>query len=264
MTLKLCILASGSSGNCIYVGTDRTSILVDAGLSGRETERRATQIGLQLDRLAGICLSHEHTDHAQGVGVLHRRFNIPLYANSGTIEGVCRGDRTLKDAAWRRFETSQAFDIGDLRIEPYMISHDTLEPVGFIVSSGGVRIGIATDMGLTSHLVRERLRDCRALVLEFNHDEKLLEKSHRPPEVKRRIRSRQGHLSNTKAAALLAEIGGVRLERVYLAHLSEECNRPELALRAAEAALRGAGHGHVSLVVCGADAVSEAWSCQIG
>jgi len=263
MTLNLCILASGSSGNCIYVGTEQTTILVDAGLSGRETALRAAQIGLSLDQLAGICLSHEHTDHAQGIGVLHRRFKVPLYANSGTIEGVCRGDQTLKDAAWRRFETGQAFVIGDLRIEPYMVSHDTLEPVGFVISAGGVRIGIATDMGLTSHLVRERLRGCRVLVLEFNHDEKLLEKSHRPPEVKRRIRSRQGHLSNTKAALLLAELGGAHLERVYLAHLSAECNRPELALKAAEAALHGAGHRQVRLVVCGADAVSEAWSCAI-
>jgi phosphoribosyl 1,2-cyclic phosphodiesterase len=257
--MKICVLASGSSGNCIYAGAGSTHILIDAGLSGTETARRLEQAGLKLADIAGVCLTHEHGDHIAGLKVLHTRHGIPLYANSGTVEGVCK-DAGLNGLTWKIFTTGAPFQIGALQLEPFAVSHDAYEPVGFIVTGGEARVGVVTDIGVVTHLVRERLRHCRALIVESNHDERLLADARRPWLLKQRIAGRQGHLSNEHAAELISELAGPDLQQVFLAHLSADCNRPELACQAAQAALRRKGQPQVRVQLTYPDRISEVWS----
>jgi len=248
MTLRVCVLASGSSGNCTYVGSDRTQLLVDAGLSGREIGARLESIGVRAEDIDAVCLTHEHDDHRASLGVLQRRYGTALYANAGTIDGVQR-DRRLQGLPWNVFTTGSAFMIGDLTIEPFSVPHDSYDPVGFAVSAGTLRVGIVTDMGMATSLVRERLKQCRVLVIESNHDEEMLRDSPRPWSLKQRIAGRQGHFSNAQAAALVTELAGDHLDSVLLAHLSADCNRPELAMEAVRRALREGGYPEVDVYV---------------
>lgn len=258
MALRICILASGSSGNCTVVASDRTAILVDAGLSAREAGRRLEGIGMGLAGLHGVCVSHEHGDHTAGLRVLQERHGVPLYANAGTIDAL-RRDPKMAGLRWQVFTTGQAFGIGDLTIEPFSVPHDAYEPVGFVVGNGDARVGVVTDMGVPTTLVRERLRGCRVVVVESNHDEKMLLDAERPWYLKQRIMGRQGHLSNQGAAAMLAEIAGPHLHQVFLAHLSSECNDPDLARKTAHDVLLKAGHTHVKVSVTYPDRATEVW-----
>lgn len=261
MSLRVCILASGSSGNCTFVSSPNTAILIDAGLSAREIGRRLEQLAVPLSSLAGVCVSHEHSDHTTGLRVLNQRFGVPVFANAGTAEALRGGEG--ENLPWRIFETGQPFAIGDLRIEPFSVPHDAYDPVGFLVDGGGARVAVVTDIGIPTTLVRERLKTCHAVILESNHDERLLQDSKRPEHLKQRIRGRQGHLSNERAGALLAEIASPRLSRVFLAHLSEECNREDLALRTAEKHLHRAGHTHVEVRLTYPDRASEIWQYAV-
>lgn len=258
MPLKLCVLASGSSGNCTLIQNEHSALLIDAGLSAKEIGRRLELAGCGLDRIAGICISHEHSDHICGLPQLHQRHGISVYTNRGTSEGILR-NAGYEGVRCHVFETGQPFQVGEFLVEPFSVPHDAYEPVGFIVSSAGVRIGVVTDMGMATTLIRAHLKTCRAVVVESNHDEKLLRDSRRPPYLKQRILGRQGHLSNLAASALLAEIAGPHLEAAFLAHLSEDCNRGELALQVARRGLSSAGHGHVAVHLTYPDRVSEIW-----
>lgn len=258
MALTVCVLASGSSGNCTYVGSDTTGLLLDAGISAREIARRLKAIGVSLDRISGVCVSHEHSDHTSGLPVLCRQHTWPVYVNSATME-VLAADSEMATLRWHIFTNGAAFQIGDLTVEPFSVPHDAMDPVGFIVSHNGTQVGVATDVGMVTSLLRERLRRCRALVVEANHDEKLLENSKRPWYLKQRIRGRQGHLSNRGAADVLAEIAGTGLEQVFLAHLSQECNRSDLALRTVSDTLQRAGHSRVRVSLTYPDRASEVW-----
>jgi phosphoribosyl 1,2-cyclic phosphodiesterase len=258
MPLKICVLGSGSGGNCTYVASERTAILVDAGLSARETGRRLAAIGVAAESIAAVCFTHEHSDHTAGLAVLQRRGGLELYANSGTIEGIeQRNGRG--ELRWNVFTTGESFLIGDLVLEPFSVPHDAYDPVGFVIRAGAARAGIVTDMGAVTGLIRERLRPCHAIVVESNHDEGLLRDAERPWHLKQRIFGRQGHLSNDHAAELVGEIASAHLDVVFLAHLSAECNRPDLALKVALAALRKRGITSVTVKVAPADAVSEMW-----
>jgi phosphoribosyl 1,2-cyclic phosphodiesterase len=256
MGLQICVLASGSSGNCTLVRSADTALLVDAGLSARETGKRLEAVGVKLGQVAGICISHEHSDHTHGARVLHQRHGLPLYANRGTFEGM---EEELQQLSWQIFTTGCAFQVGSLRVEPFMVPHDANEPVGFVVGDGVTRVGIATDMGCVTHLVRERLRPCRAIVLEANHDVEMLQDSDRPWQLKQRILGRQGHLSNETAADLIADIAGPGLEQIFLAHLSEECNCAELALQTAVQRLEKLGHRHIRVSMSYRHQVSDIW-----
>ena len=260
MSLRVCILGSGSSGNCIYVGSDATHILIDAGLSGQETVRRLEAVGVDIDRICGICLTHEHDDHKAALGVLQRRLGVPLYANRGTIEALER-DAKLRQVQWTMFTNGSPFEVGDLTVEPFSVPHDSYDPVGFVVSHAGARVGIVTDMGMATELIRARLRGCQVVVVESNHDEQMLKDADRPWSLKQRIAGRQGHLSNAQAGALLAEIAGEMLKVAFLAHLSADCNRPALALKTVTKALAEAGHGHVAVKLTMAEGVSEVVVC---
>ncbi|MFC1657318.1 MBL fold metallo-hydrolase [Candidatus Moduliflexota bacterium] len=230
--MKLHILASGSSGNCTLVEAGGTSILVDCGISGAEATRRLATVGHLPENLKGIIVSHEHTDHTQGVGVLARRHGIPVYLTGGTLQ-ACNGQIDGRTET-RVFEPDREFDIGDLAVRPFSIPHDAAEPVGFTLRHGGTKAGLATDLGFTTALARQHLSGCRLLVLESNHDPDLLARSPYPWELKRRIRGRRGHLSNQEAGQLLEGVLHEELETVVLAHLSEKSNRPELARESAE------------------------------
>jgi phosphoribosyl 1,2-cyclic phosphodiesterase len=250
MTLKLCVLASGSSGNCTFIGTEKTRILIDAGLSARKTAERLADIGERVEDINAICVSHEHGDHIAGIRVLQKNHGIPVYANAGTLGSI--GE--VKGAC---FTTGSPFTIGEFSIHPFPVPHDANDPVGFVFSAGSLTVGIATDIGMVTNALRERLRKCRAVVIEANHDEELLHAADRPWSLKQRIRGNQGHLSNRTAAALMAEIAGDGLQHLFLAHLSADCNSPHHARTTFETLLAEAGHTHVHVRLTGADGVSE-------
>ncbi|MGE4489207.1 MAG: MBL fold metallo-hydrolase [Kiritimatiellales bacterium] len=256
MTLKLCVLASGSSGNCTFIGTESTRILVDAGLSARRTAERLAEIGERVEDIDAICVSHEHGDHIAGIRVLQKNHRTPVYANGGTLEAM-RRDRKMEALDCRVFTTGASFSVGDLTVEPFSVPHDAYEPVGFVFRAGGCSVGVATDIGVVTNLVREKLRSCRAVVIEANHDEDLLHEANRPWSLKQRIRGNQGHLSNRAAAALMAEIAGEGLQHLFLAHMSADCNSPQHARSAFETLLTDAGHHHVTVRLTCADRVSE-------
>jgi len=256
MALLLCVLASGSSGNCVYVGSERTRILIDAGLSGKATAERLREIGVEPETLDAICLTHEHDDHKASLQVLHRRYGVPLYSNTGTIDALSRSE-AMAGLPWNIFTTGHSFEIGDLVLEPFRVPHDSYDPVGFVVSCGSARVGVVTDMGMATELIRQRLQDCAALVLESNHDEGMLRDSSRPWSLKQRIAGRQGHLSNAKAGELIVAVAGDTLRTVFLAHLSGDCNTPDLALRTVREVLHRGGISQIDVKLTYACRVSE-------
>jgi phosphoribosyl 1,2-cyclic phosphodiesterase len=233
--LSICILASGSRGNAIFVSSGSTSILIDAGLSGIEIERRLRQRGLCPKNLDAILVSHEHTDHIQGVGVLSRRFKLPVYLNTRTQKAALSQLGNLHH--FKNFECGTSFKINDLSIHPFSISHDAQDPAGFTVNQNGTKIGIATDLGIATSMVKDHLKGCVLLVLEANHDEDMLINGPYPWPVKQRIKSRTGHLSNAASKALLNELQHDRLKHVMLAHLSETNNTPQKAVNEVRQAL---------------------------
>ena len=229
--MKFCVLGSGSKGNATYLESGGTNILIDAGMSGKELDKRLSAIGVELSAIDAILVTHEHNDHIQGVGVLSRRACIPVYANSATFSAAAGIVNRL--FSYNEFETGGTFYFRNLEIHPFSISHDTEDPVGFRISDGEVSFGYCTDTGKVSRLMLHRLASCQALVLESNHDIEMLRSGNYPPYLKQRIRSSKGHLDNIEAATFLHELVHEKLQHVVLAHLSEENNQPEIALQAA-------------------------------
>lgn len=234
-TISICVLASGSKGNAIYVSDGRTALLVDAGLSGIEIQRRMEAAGLQIDGLTAILVSHEHSDHIRGVGVLSRRYNLPVYISPLTQQAC--GSQLGRLHQVCHFEIGRPFAIEELIIHPFSTSHDATDPAGFTISRNGRKIGIATDLGIATGMVKQHLKTCDLLVLEANHDPTMLIEGPYPWPLKQRIKSRNGHLANQDSGDLLAEISHEGLCHVILAHLSETNNTPEIALRTVEKVL---------------------------
>ena len=225
--MRVCLLASGSKGNSLFVETGETKILVDAGLSAREIAFRLETIGVNASELSGILISHEHTDHIRGAGTLARKFKIPVLISYSASQ---QSHEHFRSVSLVEFETGCSFEFRDILIDPFPITHDSADPVGFVIDSHEARIGFATDLGIVTRLVREKLKKSRVLVLESNHDENMLLNGPYPWHLKQRIKSRHGHLSNVESAALLMEVMHPGLEGVFLAHLSEANNHPEIAL----------------------------------
>lgn len=238
-SLLACVLASGSKGNSIYVAGGSTAILIDAGLSGVQIERRMASRGLSPGDLKAIIVSHEHNDHVSGVGVLSRRYRLPVYINAPTLENAAGQLGKLHDTV--HFTCGREFRIGDLQIHPFSVSHDAGDPSCFSVAQNGRKIGIATDLGISGALVREHLKSCHALILEANHDAEMLKNGPYPWPLKQRIMSRHGHLSNDAVSALLAELYHSDLEHVVLAHLSEQNNTPAKAIASVSGVLEQTG-----------------------
>jgi phosphoribosyl 1,2-cyclic phosphodiesterase len=238
--MKFCVLGSGSKGNATYLESGGTSLLIDAGMSGVELQKRLYAIGVELSAIDAILVTHEHNDHVQGVGVLSRRVKIPVYANAATFSAASKTINKLY--SYNEFETGQAFHFRNLEIHPFSISHDTDDPVGFRISNERVSFGYCTDTGKVSKLMLHRLGSCQALVLESNHDIEMLQNGTYPPYLKQRIRSGQGHLDNKATAAFLQKLAHEKLQHVVLAHLSEENNHPEIAFHAVTEALDNNPH----------------------
>lgn len=247
VAVQFTILGSGSGGNCAYLETGETRLLIDAGFSGRQIRERLASIGRAPEGLNGILLTHEHIDHIQGLTGLCSKLQIPIYCNRLTREAV-ELQLEMRLEQCHLFTTGSSFDIGDVRIDTFSIPHDAYDPVGFMLHAGGRKIGFLTDLGHATRLVCERVRASNVLVLETNHDLKMLQDDPRRPwSLKQRIASRHGHLSNEAAAEALQTIVHGELQHVYLGHLSRDCNRPELAREAIARKMDHVGAAHVQI-----------------
>jgi phosphoribosyl 1,2-cyclic phosphodiesterase len=252
---RFTILGSGSSGNCAYLETSETRLLIDAGLSGRQIRQRLALIGRTPETLHGILLTHEHSDHVQGLVGLGAKLQIPVFCNRLTKEAV--EEQLQVKLAWRIFNTGASFDVGDVAVETFSVPHDASDPIGFMLRTAEANIGFLTDLGHATKLVIDRVRRANVLVLETNHDMKLLQEDRRRPwSVKQRILSRHGHLSNEAAAELAEEIVSPELRHIYLGHLSQDCNRPELAYQAVWKRLQTLGATHTEVRSTSPDAPS--------
>ena len=248
LSARLTILASGSSGNSAYLETEDTRLLIDAGLSTRQIRQRLLGIGRTPENLSGILITHEHSDHTQGLGGLAGKLQLPIYCNRLTKEAIELQFKSRFD--FRLFSTGASFELGDVGVDTFSVPHDAYDPVGFLLRTGVGNIGFLTDLGHATKLVIERVRPSHALVLEANHDVKMLqEDTRRPWSTKQRILSRHGHLSNEAAAEVVGQIVSPELRHVYLGHLSSDCNRPELAHRVVSDALAKLGASHVCVEI---------------
>jgi phosphoribosyl 1,2-cyclic phosphodiesterase len=246
VSVQFTILGSGSNGNCAYLETDQTRLLIDAGFSGRQIRQRLASIGRAPENLDGILITHEHSDHVQGLLGLAAKLKLPIFCNRLTREAIEAQLKLSLDC--HIFTTGASFEIGDVAIDTFSVPHDAYDPVGFLLRTCAGNIGFLTDLGHATKLVLERVRAANILVLEANHDLKLLQDDPRRPwSLKQRIASRHGHLSNDAAAAAAEQLVSAELSRIYLGHLSRDCNRPELALRAVQTRLDKIGANHVSL-----------------
>jgi phosphoribosyl 1,2-cyclic phosphodiesterase len=242
----LTILGSGSSGNCAYLETSQARVLIDAGLSLRQIRKRLATIGRVPENLTAILITHEHSDHVQGLAQLVEKLRIPVYCNRPTREAIeyQQGNRL----ECRQFETGATFDLEDLSVETFSIPHDAQDPVGFLLKTSYGNVGFLTDLGHATRLAIERIRRANVLILESNHDVKLLQDCpHRPWSLKQRILSRHGHLSNEAAAEVAEQIMSGDLRHIYLSHISRECNRPQLAFQVMSQRLQKLGASHVHL-----------------
>lgn len=251
--VTVCVLSSGSAGNCTYVGDGHAGVLVDCGVSTKQILARMAEMGLGDAPIDGVLVTHEHTDHIGAAAVLaraleKRRGRVPFYMTRGTAEGLppaCRPDGI------EIVEAGTSFRVRHLEVEPVPIPHDTNDPVAYRVNVGDAVVAVVTDLGRPTALLARHLRDCDALVLEFNHDEDMLMEGPYPYPLKQRIKGNHGHLSNRQASQLLLDGLGDRLRHLMLAHLSEENNTPTRALVAAQRALQEAGAaGRVAVEVC--------------
>lgn len=226
--IGFCPLASGSKGNSIFVGTKNTRVLIDAGLSLTQLTERLDEIGVELSSIQAVLITHEHSDHIKGLKTLVERLQVPILANAETAKGIF-ANFGIK-FRFKIFTTGEPFTFGDLKVFPFSISHDTLDPVAFIIEAEGLKLGFCTDLGIASSMVKKALQKCDYLYLESNHQPSMVHSSSRPEILKMRILGRQGHLSNEECGQLLAAVWHEGLKHVHLAHLSKECNTPEVAL----------------------------------
>lgn len=233
--MRICLLASGSKGNALYIETGESRLLLDAGLSLRGLKERLASIQVDATQLDALLISHEHGDHCRGLGPIARGLKLPVCIDPASLSAL--GNKTGGLPAVREFSAGEVIDFRDLRIETIPLTHDAAATAGFVIESREGRIGVATDLGIATRLVAQRLQRCHALVLEFNHDETLLRDGPYPWPLKQRIRSQHGHLSNEAGAELLDSLLWDGLEAVFLGHLSETNNTPQHALAAARSTI---------------------------
>ncbi len=249
--MKFSVLGSGSRGNSVYVESGQTAILIDGGFSGKELAKRLQSIGRDIANVKAICVTHEHNDHISGIGVISRRFSIPVLANAGTFRGSEK--RVGKLHKYIEFETGSSGEFEDLKIRSFRISHDTADPVGFVIYDDKLSLGYCTDTGKASHLMTKRLTGCNGLILEFNHNPAMLKNGPYPLALQQRVRSSQGHLSNEDGAEFLRNILTNQLQMIVLAHLSDTNNTPQLARSEAEKILTNEKHHQPELLVASQD-----------
>ncbi|KAB1439936.1 MBL fold metallo-hydrolase [Candidatus Galacturonibacter soehngenii] len=229
--MRLCSITSGSSGNCIYVGADNTHLIIDTGISGKRIENGLNQIGLKTADMNGILITHEHSDHISGLGVLARRYGIPIYATKGTIYEIKKSKSVgaIPDDLFQEIQEDTEFMINELTVHPFSVSHDAAQPVAYRISREDKSIAIATDLGKYDDYTIDNLKDLDVLLLEANHDINMLQVGSYPYYLKQRILGDRGHLSNELSGRLLCKLISDKLKAVVLGHLSQENNYEELA-----------------------------------
>jgi len=227
--LKFSILGSGSSGNAILVKSEKTNLLFDVGLSNKRIGELLRNFNIQPEEIDAVFISHEHIDHVKGLNVLGKKYNTPIFTNEKTWEVLVKETKDLTKEQRKVMPTGSILTIGDIEIESFPISHDAIEPVGYVIRHANLQIGIATDLGYVNKKIKQKLRDSHALIFESNHDVEMLRMGSYPWSLKQRILSDVGHLSNEDAAYALSEIITAETKAVFLAHLSQENNLPEIA-----------------------------------
>ena len=241
--MKLMNIASGSSGNVTFVGTENTSVLIDAGISMKKIEEGMNSIGMSVRDLDAIMITHEHSDHIKGLGVLSRKYGIPIYATQGTIKGI--GENTsvgrIDNELYNVISTDISFQVGDLTIEPHSIWHDAYEPVCYSITDGKSKASIATDLGDFNDYLVKCLSDSDMLLIEANHDIRMLEAGPYPYDLKRRILGQKGHLSNEASGRFIRKLLNDHIKTIILGHLSKDNNIPELAYEAVKLELKDNG-----------------------
>lgn len=250
-----CPLASGSKGNCIYLGTANTKILIDAGISTKAIKSKLEEINVDLADIDAILITHEHGDHIQGLKVLAYKMGIPILANNETAKGIVEAFHDCPK--FKIFSTGETFEFGDLEIHPFSIQHDTLDPVAFTIRLDNLKLGFCTDLGFVTSLVQNQLRECDYLYVEANHQPSMVHASPRPMVYKQRVLGRSGHLSNEACGQLLSQVYHPGLKHVHLAHLSSECNSPETALRVIRGILQENGV-NIEMCVAPQECISKA------
>ncbi len=241
MALHITSLNSGSNGNCYYLASENDAILVDAGLNCRETEKRMSRLGLSMTKVRAIFISHEHSDHIQGLPVIAKKYQVPVYITKGTMTG---GRLTLQDHLVKAFTAHKCVHIGDLKITAFPKLHDASEPHSFIVSCKEVTVGVFTDIGFPCENLIRYFKQCRAAFLEANYDDDMLDKGRYPYFLKSRIRGDKGHLSNKQALELFTSCKPSYMSHLLLSHLSRDNNSPELVM---ELFRRSAGNTEIVL-----------------
>lgn len=229
--MRLCSIASGSSGNCIYVGSEDTHLLVDTGISKKRIDAGLNELEIKGEELDGILITHEHSDHIQGLGVFSRKYEIPIYATEGTIEGIKNYSSlgTMPEGLLNPIHIDESFELGDIRVDPFRISHDANEPCGYRMNCRDKAVAVATDLGIYDEYTVEKLKELDAVLLEANHDIHMLEVGPYPYVLKRRVMGEKGHLSNELSGRLLCDILHDNLKNIVLGHLSKENNYAKLA-----------------------------------
>ncbi len=255
MSLRVCVLGSGSKGNSTLVSTEKTRILIDAGLNRRETFARLSAVGERTDGFDAILISHEHADHVNGLRLLGIEWKAPIHITRPTYNTI---SWDAKLSAFEFFTPGVQFAIGDIEITPFSIPHDAIDPVAFTLESQGIKIGLVTDLGYVHEVVKQRVKGCHCLIFESNHDLDMLKVGPYPWHVKQRVMSRHGHLSNMATAGFLTEDFDGEAQVLVLAHLSETNNHPEIARLTAEQALaQHSGSERTSLHVASQSAPTE-------
>ena len=229
--MELFSIASGSSGNCICVGDESTHVMIDAGISGKRIEAGMNTYSYTTSDMAGLLVTHEHSDHVSGLGVISRKYHLPIYATEGTIRAIrsMKNLGVIDDTLFHVIKPDEDFNIGSLNVHPFRISHDAADPVAYRINNDKARVAVCTDLGYYDDYIVSNLTNLDALLLEANHDIHMLEVGSYPYELKRRILSDHGHLSNEASGKLLSKVLHDDVKHVFLGHLSHENNYPDLA-----------------------------------
>ncbi len=242
MTIRFCSLSSGSSGNCQFLETKDSRILIDSGFSGVHIERLLASIDVEASTIDGIFITHEHTDHMKSAGVLSRRYNIPIFANKGTWQGMEEKKiGKIKDENIKVFTTNKDFSFRDLGIKPFKIYHDAREPVGYSIYIRDKKLSFLTDTGMIDEDIKWNIKESDLLLIESNHDKKMLANGPYPYFLKERVRSNRGHLSNCDAGKILKDVLKGEREHILLGHLSRDNNIPGLAHNTVKSILEESG-----------------------
>ena len=261
INMKLCSIASGSSGNCIYVGSNQTNLLVDVGVSAKRIENGLKEIEVTPDTIQGILITHEHSDHISGLGVMARRYHIPIYATYETVKAIqkIKSVGEIPEELFHFVKPDETFTINDITVDPFATSHDASNPVCYTMQAEGHKVGIATDLGKYDDYIISKLENSDLLLLEANHDINMLMVGKYPYYLKQRILGDRGHLSNDTCADLISKLFTRKIKHIFLAHLSKENNYEELAYETVsyELANRGFDFQESKLSVAHRDRISE-------